>query len=86
MIWAVIFVLTVLLGVCVYQIRILTARIHEQLDMISRTIAVTQQINDTVLNLAEKNVLLAGRVSNNEHRIRDIYKAINQMKGWPSNG
>lgn len=84
MIWAVVIVLAVLLGVCVYQIRLLTARIHEQLDMISRTITLVDKLNSSVSEVAERDVLLAGRVSNNEHRIRDIYKSINQMKGWPS--
>ena len=32
----------------------------------------------------EATVILNGKVSNNEHRIRDIYKALNELKGWPS--
>lgn len=72
MIWAVAIIEGALLALCIYQIRELTSRINT---------STAQLAKDT----GEAVAILNGKVSNNEHRIRDIYKAINQMKGWPTN-
>ena len=92
MIWVIVAVLALLVAVCIYQIRELTSRINNTADTFCRTIAVCERINETVNETAtlakdtgEAIAILNGKVSNNEHRIRDIYKSINQLKGWPNN-
>lgn len=92
MIWIVVFILAVLLGVCIYQIRELTKRTNNAEDMLCRIVALVENLNNQLQetmtaakDTGEAVVILKGKVSNNEHRIRDIYKAINQMKGWPTN-
>lgn len=84
MIWIIIAALALVLSACIYQIRELTKQMHECMDIVTRTIRLVESINGTVKDTAESSVIIAGRVSNNEHRIRDIYKVINQMKGWPT--
>ena len=92
MIWAVVLIEAGVVALCVYQIRELTARLHFTIDLQSRTIALVEKLNDIVkeaaetLNDATEQIGLQQiRVANNEHRIRDIYKAINELKGWPGN-
>ena len=85
MIWVIVAVLALLIAACIYQIRDLTKQMHECIDIANRTIRLVESINSTVNDTAESSVIIAGRVSNNEHRIRDLYKAINQLKGWPNN-
>lgn len=92
MIWAVAIIEAGFIAVCVYQIRELTSRVNNAADMTCRIIALCEKMNDQLLETAqlakdtgEAVAILNGKVSNNEHRIRDIYKAINQMKGWPTN-
>lgn len=85
MIWAVTIIEAGLIALCVYQIRELTGRIHFVIDTVSRTIAVAEKINGQLQEVAEQVGLQQIRVSNNEHRIRDIYRAINELKGWPGN-
>ena len=85
MVWIFIAVLALLIAVCIYQIRDLTKQMHECIDIVNRTVRLVESINSTVNETAESSVIIAGRVSNNEHRIRDLYKAINQLKGWPNN-
>ena len=92
MIWAVAIIEGALLALCIYQIRELTSRINTFADMVCRIVALVENLNnqlqDTMTaakDTGEAVVILKGKVSNNEHRIRDIYKAINQMKGWPTN-
>lgn len=92
MIWVIIAVLALLIAVCIYQIRELTSRINTSADMLCRMVALAEKMNDQHMETAqlakdtgEAVAILNGKVSNNEHRIRDIYKAINQMKGWPTN-
>lgn len=91
MIWAVATLEAVLIAVCIYQIRELTSRIHKLTGMFSGTIDEIEKANNilaettaTTKQIGEAMVILSGKVSNNEHRIRDIYKAINELKGWPS--
>lgn len=91
MIWAVAIIEGALLALCIYQIRELTSRINTSSDMVCRIIALCEKINDQLQEAAtmtkengEAFVILKGKVSNNEHRIRDIYRAINELKGWPS--
>lgn len=91
MIWAVAIIEGALLALCIYQIRELTSRINNAADMTCRIIALCEKMNDQLQEAAtlakengEATVILNGKVSNNEHRIRDIYKAINELKGWPS--
>ena len=93
MIWIVAVIEALVIALCVYQIRELTSRINNAADMVCRIVALCEKMNDQLqetMTLAkdtgEAFVILKGKVSNNEHRIRDIYKAINQMKGWPTNG
>lgn len=90
MIWPIAIIEAVFIAACVYQIRELTKRINTSADMTCRIIALCEKINDQlqeVEKLAKDNgeatVILNGKVANNEHRIRDIYKAINELKGWP---
>lgn len=85
MIWVIVAALALVLSACIYQIRDLTKQMHECMDIVNRTIRLVESINSTVKDTAESSVIIAGRVSNNEHRIRDLYKAINQLKGWPNN-
>lgn len=85
MIWVIVAALALLIAVCIYQIRDLTKQMHECMDIVTRTIRLVESVNGTVNDTAESSVIIAGRVSNNEHRIRDLYKAINQLKGWPNN-
>ena len=92
MIWAVAIIEGALLALCIYQIRALTHRINTSSDMVCRIVALCEKMNDQQTETAqlakdtgEAVAILNGKVSNNEHRIRDIYKAINQMKGWPTN-
>lgn len=85
MIWILIAALALLIAACIYQIRDLTKQMHEAMDIVTRTIRLVESINSTVKDTAESSVIIAGRVSNNEHRIRDIYKSINELKGWPTN-
>lgn len=92
MIWAVAIIEAGFIAVCVYQIRELTSRVNNAADMTCRIIALCEKMNDQHTETAqlakdtgEAVAILNGKVSNNEHRIRDIYKAINQMKGWPTN-
>ena len=85
MIWVIIAALALLIAVCIYQIRDLTKQMHECIDIVNRTVRLVESINGTVNDTAESSVIIAGRVSNNEHRIRDIYKSINELKGWPTN-
>ena len=91
MIWAVAVIEAGFIAVCVYQIRELTSRINNAADMTCRIIALCEKMNDQHLETAqlakdtgEAVAILNGKVSNNEHRIRDIYRAINELKGWPS--
>ena len=84
MIWVIVAVLALLIASCIYQIRELTKQMHEAMDIVNRTIRLVESINSTVKDTAESSVIIAGRVSNNEHRIRDIYKSINELKGWPT--
>lgn len=91
MIWAVATLEAVLIAVCIYQIRELTSRIHKLTGMFSGTIDMMKETNNILTETAatakktgEAVVILGGKVSNNEHRVRDIYKAINELKGWPS--
>ena len=91
MIWAVATLEAVLIAVCIYQIRELTSRINTSADMVCRIVALVENLNNQLQetmtaakDTGEAVVILKGKVSNNEHRIRDIYKAINQMKGWPT--
>lgn len=91
MIWAVATLEAVLIAVCIYQIRELTSRLHNLTGMFSGTIGAIREANKiltettaTTKQIGEATVILSGKVSNNEHRIRDIYKAINELKGWPS--
>ena len=92
MIWIVAVIEELVIALCVYQIRELTSRINNAADMVCRIVALCEKMDDQHLETAqlvkdtgEAVVILKGKVSNNEHRIRDIYKAINQMKGWPTN-
>ena len=85
MILVIVAALALLIAVCIYQIRDLTIRIREWTDIMRRTTKLVEAINSMTKETAESGVILAGRVSNNEHRIRDLYKAINQLKGWPNN-
>ncbi len=92
MIWAVAIIEGALLALCIYQIRELTSRINTSADMVCRIVALVENLNnqlhDTMTaakDTGEAVVILKGKVSNNEHRIRDIYKAINELKGWPTN-
>ena len=92
MIWAVAIIEGALLALCIYQIRQLTSRINTSADMVCRIVALVENLNNQLQetmtaakDTGEATVILKGKVSNNEHRIRDIYKAINQMKGWPTN-
>lgn len=91
MIWAVAIIEAGFIAVCVYQIRELTSRVNNAADMTCRIIALCEKMNDQHLETAqlakdtgEAVAILNGKVSNNEHRIRDIYRAINELKGWPS--
>ena len=91
MIWIVAVIEALVIALCVYQIRELTSRLHKLTDMFSGTIDAIQEANNiltettaTAKKIGEATVILSGKVSNNEHRIRDIYKAINELKGWPS--
>ena len=91
MIWAVAIIEAGFIAVCVYQIRELTSRVNNAADMTCRIIALCEKMNDQQLETAqlakdtgEAVAILNGKVSNNEHRIRDIYRAINELKGWPS--
>lgn len=91
MIWAVAVIEAGFIAVCVYQIRELTSRVNNAADMTCRIIALCEKMNDQHLETAqlakdtgEAVAILNGKVSNNEHRIRDIYRAINELKGWPS--
>ena len=91
MIWAVAIIEGALLALCIYQIRELTSRIHTVTEMLSGMIDAIRKANSilaettaTTKQIGEVTVILNGKVSNNEHRIRDIYKAINELKGWPS--
>lgn len=92
MIWILIAALTLLIAVCIYQISELTSRINNTADMLCRIVALVENLNnqlqDTMTaakDTGEAVAILNGKVSNNEHRIRDIYKAINELKGWPTN-
>ena len=91
MIWAVATLEAVLIAVCIYQIRELTGRIHTVTEMLSGMIDAIRKANSilaettaTTKQIGEVTAILNGKVSNNEHRIRDIYRAINELKGWPS--
>ena len=91
MIWAVAVIEAGFIAVCVYQIRELTSRVNNAADMTCRIIALCEKMNDQHTKTAqlakdtgEAVAILNGKVSNNEHRIRDIYRAINELKGWPS--
>ena len=91
MIWAVAIIEAGFIAVCIYQIRELTSRINNAADMTCRIIALCEKMNDQLQEAAtlakengEATVILNGKVANNEHRIRDIYRAINELKGWPS--
>lgn len=91
MIWAVAIIEAGFIAVCVYQIRELTSRVNNAADMTCRIIALCEKMNDQHQETAqlakdtgEAVAILNGKVSNNEHRIRDIYRAINELKGWPS--
>ena len=93
MIWMIVAVLALLIALCIYQIRELTKRANNAEDMLCRIVALVENLNNQLQetmtaakDTGEATVILNGKVSNNEHRIRDIYKAINQMKGWPTNG
>lgn len=92
MIWAVAVIEAGFIAVCVCQIRELTGRIHTVTEMLSGMIDAIRKANSilaettaTTKQIGEVTVILNGKVSNNEHRIRDIYKAINELKGWPTN-
>lgn len=91
MIWAVATLEAVLIAVCIYQIRELTSRIHTVTEMLSGMIDAIRKANSilaettaTTKQIGEATVIMNGKISNNEHRIRDIYRAINELKGWPS--
>lgn len=91
MIWAVAIIEAGFIAVCVYQIRELTSRIHTVTEMLSGMIDAIRKANSilaettaTTKQIGEATVIMNGKISNNEHRIRDIYKAINELKGWPS--
>lgn len=91
MIWAVAVIEAGFIAVCVYQIRELTKRANNAEDMLCRIVALVENLNNQLQetmtaakDTGEAVVILKGKVSNNEHRIRDIYKAINELKGWPS--
>lgn len=91
MIWAVAVIEAGFIAVCVYQIRELTSRIHTVTEMLSGMIDAIRKANSilaettaTTKQIGEATVIMNGKISNNEHRIRDIYKAINELKGWPS--
>ncbi|MBQ2627369.1 MAG: hypothetical protein IJG17_06235 [Eubacterium sp.] len=93
MIWIVAVIEALVIALCVSKIRELTSRINTSADMVCRIVALCEKMNDQLQETmtaakvtGEGVVILNGKVSNNEHRIRDIYKAINQMKGWPTNG
>lgn len=85
MIWVIAAIEAVLIALCIYQIREVLSKMHQMADMINRLVGVSERINQTVRDVSETTGYLTGRVSNNEHRIRDIYKAINDLKGWPTN-
>lgn len=85
MIWIVVLAEGGMIALCVYQIRQLTARIHFMVDLHSRTIALAEKMNEQLQGLSEHIGMQQIRISNNEHRIRDIYKSINDLKGWPTN-
>ena len=91
MIWAVATLEAVLIAVCIYQIRELTSRLHKLTGMLSGTIDEIEKANNILAEttapakkIGEATVIMNGKISNNEHRIRDIYRAINELKGWPS--
>ena len=91
MIWAVAIIEAGFIALCVSKIRELTKRANNAEDMLCRIVALAENLNNQLqetMTLAKDNgeatVILNGKVSNNEHRIRDIYKAINELKGWPS--
>lgn len=91
MIWAVAVIEAGFIAVCVYQIRELTSRVNNAADMTCRIIALVENLNNQLQetmtaakDTGEAVAILNGKVSNNEHRIRDIYRAINELKGWPS--
>lgn len=91
MIWAVAIIEAGFIALCVSKIRELTKRANNAEDMVCRIVALVENLNNQLqdtMTLAKDNgeatVILNGKVSNNEHRIRDIYKAINELKGWPS--
>ena len=84
MIWAVAIIEGALLALCIYQIRELTSRINTSSDMVCRIIALCEKMAQLAKDTGEAVAILNGKVSNNEHRIRDIYRAINELKGWPS--
>lgn len=91
MIWAVATLEAVLIAACIYQIRELTSRINTVTEMLSGMIDAIRKANSilaettaTAKKIGEATVIMNGKISNNEHRIRDIYKAINELKGWPS--
>lgn len=91
MIWAVATLEAVLIAACIYQIRELTSRLHKLTGMFSGTLDAIQETNNILTEstamakkIGEATVIMNGKISNNEHRIRDIYKAINELKGWPS--
>ena len=93
MIWVVAIIEALLIALCVSKIRELTKRANNAEDMVCRIVALCEKMNDQLQetmtaakDTGEAVAILNGKVSNNEHRIRDIYKAINQMKGWPTNG
>ena len=91
MIWAVAIIEAGFIALCVSKIRELTKRANNAEDMLCRIVALAENLNNQLqetMTLAKDNgeatVILNGKVSNNEHRIRDIYRAINELKGWPS--
>lgn len=91
MIWAVTIIEAGFIALCVSKIRELAKRANNAEDMLCRIVALVENLNNQLqetMTLAKDNgeatVILNGKVSNNEHRIRDIYKAINELKGWPS--
>lgn len=91
MIWIVAVIEALLIALCVSKIRELTKRANNAEDMLCRIVALVENLNNQLQetmtaakDTGEAVVILNGKVSNNEHRIRDIYKAINELKGWPS--
>lgn len=92
MIWIAVIIEAPLIALCIYQIRELTKRIRLIMVLHERTVRISEelsrQINDIAENMtktADLAKLAEMRTQNNEHRLHECYKAINQLKGWPNN-